>query len=164
MLKIGLMHEFSHEVENTRKLLKAIPNDALGWRPSDKNWTLAELASHIVSMYAWYPYVLNQPELAVDTLPKEKPDISSIEKILETFEKNAALAKATLENFDESQATASWKMTAHGNIVIPPMPKVAVLRTLLFNHVYHHRGELVVYLRCTGNKVPGLYGPSADEK
>ncbi|MCK7556267.1 DinB family protein [Chitinophaga sedimenti] len=56
-----------------------------------------------------------------------------------------------------------WTMKAGDKVVLGPMPRGIVARGFLFNHIYHHRGEMIVYLRATGNKVPGLYGPTFEE-
>lgn len=164
MLKLGLIHEFQHEVENTRKLLKAVPDTAINWKPAEKNWTTAELASHIAGIYNWYYPVIHQDELVLEKHVYDRGDISRMENIIAKFEENAAAALKALETFDESKATDKWRLVLNGKELIPPMPKVAIIRSVLCNHLYHHRGELVVYLRMTGNKVPGLYGPSADEQ
>lgn len=98
------------------------------------------------------------------TYKYDKGDISKAENILAKFEENVANAQKVLENSDENTYFNEWKMEMDGNVLFPPMPKVQVVRAFLYNHLYHHRGELVVYLRSTGNKVPGLYGPTADDK
>lgn len=164
MLKEILISEFKHEAENTRKLLKAIPDSALQWKPAEKNWTIAELASHIAGIYDWYEPVFNRTHFEVTEHHYDKGDISKTENIVAKFEENVAKAQKVLENFEESQANENWTMTAHGNTIIPEMPKIAVIRNVLCNHLYHHRGELVAFLRASGNKVPGLYGPTADDR
>jgi len=94
----------------------------------------------------------------------DKGDISKAENILAKFEENVANAQKVLEGSDENTYFNEWKMEMNGNVLFPPSPKIQVVRGFLYNHLYHHRGELVVYLRSTGNKVPGLYGPTADDK
>jgi uncharacterized damage-inducible protein DinB len=42
------------------------------------------------------------------------------------------------------------------------LPKIAVIRSFVFNHMIHHRAQLSVYLRLLDIPVPGMYGPSAD--
>ena len=42
------------------------------------------------------------------------------------------------------------------------MPKSALVQFMLNDHI-HHRGQLSVYLRMSGSKVPSIYGPSADD-
>jgi len=164
MIKQALLGEFLHEAENTRKLLKAIPDSALDWKPSEKNWTTAQLASHIAEVYNWYESTFNQDVLDMGSYNYDKGDISKAENIVAKFEENVANAQKAIENSDEAVYMNQWKMLAGGNEIFPPMPKVQVIRGFLYNHLYHHRGELVVYLRSTGNKVPGLYGPTADDK
>lgn len=163
MLKKGLLHEFKYETENTRKLLKAITESSMTWKPHLKNWTTAQLASHIAGIYNMYDSVINKDELALENYKYNQGDISKPQNIIAKFEENVAKAQKALEGFDESKAINPWKMTMNGKELIPPMPRIAVIRSILFNHLYHHRGELVSYLRCTGNKVPGLYGPTVDD-
>ena len=163
MIKQALLGEFLHEAENSRKLLQAIPDSALEWKPSEKNWTTAQLASHIAEVYNWYESTFNQDVLDMDSYQYDKGDISKAENIVAKFEENVANAQKAIENSDEAAYMNQWKMQAGGNEIFPPMPKIQVIRGFLYNHLYHHRGELIVYLRSTGNKVPGLYGPTADE-
>lgn len=164
MIKQALLGEFLHEAENTRKLLKAIPDNALDWKPAEKNWTTAQLASHIAEVYNWYESTFNQDVLDMGSYNYDKGDISKAENIVAKFEENVANAQKAIENSDEATYMNQWKMLAGGNEIFPPMPKIQVIRGFLYNHLYHHRGELIVYLRATGNNVPGLYGPTADDK
>ncbi len=163
MLKKGLISEFQHETENTRKLLKSIPDSALEWKPQEKNWSIAELAAHIVEIYSWYDAVYHANELDFSKVQYDKGDLTSTKSIVAKFEENVILAEKALENFDESTMFDLWKMTYGNKELIPPTPKVGMIRGLLCSHLYHHRGELVAYLRASGNKVPGLYGPTADD-
>ena len=99
------------------------------------------------------------------TYKYDKGDISKAANIVAKFEENVKLAQAALETAKDESMFANWKMVAGSDEpIFPVMPRVQVVRGFLFNHLYHHRGELVVYLRSTGNKVPGLYGPTADDK
>lgn len=164
MIKQALLGEFLHEAESTRKLLKAIPDSALNWKPSDVNWTTAQLASHIAEVYNWFESTFNQDVFDMGTYAYDKGDISKAENIVAKFEENVSKAQKVIENSDESAYFNEWKMEMKGNVLFPSMPKVQVIRSFLYNHLYHHRGELVVYLRSTGNKVPGLYGPTADDR
>ncbi|MBT2619588.1 MULTISPECIES: DinB family protein [Chryseobacterium] len=164
MIKQALLGEFLHEAENSRRILKAIPDSALDWKPSEKNWTTAQLASHIAEIYNWYGYTFNQDVFDMGVYQYDKGDISKAENIVAKFEDNVAKAQQVLENWDEKTYLNEWKMEMHGKIFFPPTPKVQVIRGFLFNHLYHHRGELVVYLRSTGNKIPGIYGPTADDR
>lgn len=165
MLLPSLKGEFQHEVENTRKLLQAIPDSALDYKPSEKSWTTGQLASHIAEVYNWYEMTFHQDVFDMSTYKYDKGDISTMTNILKKFEENVLKAASALERATEESMTVDWKMVMGGTEpVFPAMPRAVVVRSFLMNHLYHHRGEMVVYLRATGNKVPGLYGPSADEK
>lgn len=164
MIVQSLLGEFKYEVENTRKLLLAIPDSALDWKPSEKNWTTGQLASHIAETYNWYPGTLQQLVLDMSTYKYDKGDISKAANIVAKFEENVKKAESALESATDASMMEIWRMEMGGKELFPAMPRIQVIRGFLMNHLYHHRGELVVYLRATGNKVPGLYGPTADDK
>lgn len=166
MIVQSLLGEFLHEAENTRKLLKAIPDSALDYKPSEKNWTTGQLASHIAEVYNWYDPTFNQDTMEMTEYKYDKGDITKAENIVAKFEENVKKAQAVLENAKDETMMNLWAMHFNGQPApnFPPMPRIQVVRGFLFNHLYHHRGELVTYLRSTGNKVPGLYGPTADDK
>ena len=162
MLIQALMGEFMHEAENTRKLLNAIPDSALSWKPSEKNWTTGQLASHIAEVYNWYPATLQQDIFDMATYSYDKGDISKAANIVAKFEKNVKIAQQSLETCKEEDMMKEWKMMMGDQLLMPAMPRAVVMRGFLMNHLYHHRGEMIVYLRATGNKVPGLYGPTLE--
>lgn len=164
MLVQSLLSEFLHEAENTRKLLNAIPDSALDWKPSEKNWTTGQLASHIAECYNWFPATLHQDVFDMGTYKYDKGDITHAANIVAKFEENLLIAKQALETATDDSMMTIWTMEAGGKPIFPPMPRIQVVRSFLFNHLYHHRGEMVVYLRATGNRVPGLYGPTADDQ
>ena len=163
MLVKSLLGEFLQEAENTRKLLKAIPDSALEWKPSEKNWSTGQLASHIAEVYNWYQPTFHQDVLDMATYKYDKGDISKAANIVAKFEENVANAQKILENADESKFFNIWHFQMGGVDIMPPMPKIQMIRGFLFNHLYHHRGELIAHLRATGNIVPGLYGPTFEE-
>ena len=165
MLVKFLLGEFHQEAENTRKLLKAIPDSALGYKPSEINWTTGQLASHIAEVYNWYQPTLHQDVMDMASYKYDKGDIGSAANIVAKFEENVKNAQKALETATDESMMVDWKMVMGGtDPIFPVMPRIQVVRGFLMNHLYHHRGELVVYLRATGNKVPGLYGPTADDK
>ncbi|MEM6628074.1 MAG: DinB family protein [Bacteroidota bacterium] len=163
MLRQSLMGELQFEANNTRKLFDAIPDDVLDYKPNDFNWTLAELASHIAETYNWWVPTLNQPVFEMDKYTYDRGDISSMEFLKKKLEENIALAIDCLTGYPEEKFMEIWTMTSHGKELLPPMPRIQVMRSFLFNHLYHHRGEMVAYLRANGKPVPGLYGPSYEE-
>lgn len=158
-----LIQEFEHEVNNTRKFLQAIPEKDLGFKPAELSWTMGELAQHIATIYYWYVGALTKDEydMAADQL--ERGHTNDIEATLALFESNIEQARAAFQSLSEQNLQAHWTMKVGDRVVLGPMPRLNVIRNFLFNHIYHHRGELVVYLRATGNKVPSIYGPTYED-
>lgn len=163
MLKQALLAEFEHEVQNTRKLLQAIPDSALEYRPQPHLWSVAELASHIAEVYNWFDDTFNEDISNMDTYQYDKGDISKGANIVAKFEENVLAARTAIANSDESTYMNTWRMQMGGEDILPPMARAVVIRGFLYNHLYHHRGEMVAHLRATGNAVPGLYGPNYEE-
>lgn len=163
MIKQALLGEFMYEAENTRKLLQAIPDSALDYRPQPHLWSVGQLASHIAEVYNWFDGTINQDVFDMGSYKYDKGDITKAANIVAKFETNLANAKAVLESSDEASYATNWSMQMGGQDIMPPMPRINVIRGFLYNHLYHHRGELVAHLRASGNKVPGLYGPTYEE-
>lgn len=163
MILEALLAEFEQEVTSTRKLLTAVPEKDLSYKPSPVSWTMGELAQHIATIYYWYVGTLTKDvyDLAADHM--ERGDPGDIKATLELFEKNVELARKALRGIKEENLQDEWTMKAGEKTAIGPMPRGVVVRSFLFNHVYHHRGEMIIYLRATGNKVPGLYGPTYEQ-
>jgi len=164
MIREALMGELQHEAENTRKLFDAIPDDVLSYKPNDFNWSIGELAAHTAEVYHWWDSTLNQEVLEMAEYKYDKGDISSMKAIKEKLEENIADAAKHLGSYPEEKLMENWSMKHNGHELMPPMPRVQVIRGFLMNHLYHHRGELIAYLRANGKKVPGLYGPSYEEQ
>ena len=158
-----LIREFEHEVNNTRNLLQAVPQKDLNYKPSEISWSMGQLAQHIATIYYWYVGALTKEVYDMATDQLERGDPNDIQATLELFERNVEKARTALTSLNEMQLQDDWTMKVGEKVVLGPMPRGIVTRGFLFNHVYHHRGELIVYLRATGNKVPGLYGPTYEE-
>lgn len=164
MIVQSLLAEFLHEAESTRKLLKSIPDSALGYKPAEISWTMGQLASHIAGIYDWYRPTLHQDVFDMSTYKYEREDTSVAANIVARFEENVMKAQNALETATDESMFTNWRMTMGGDEpIMPVMPRMQVVRGFLFNHLYHHRGEMIVYLRATGNRVPSIYGPTAEE-
>ncbi|WP_256012366.1 DinB family protein [Desertivirga xinjiangensis] len=159
-----LTQEFEHEVSSTRKLLQAVPEKDLAYKPSETSWTMGELAQHIATIYYWYVGTITQDVYDISTDSLERGDTNDIKATLALFESNVEKARAALKTLTEEKLLDNWTMTVGEQVVLGPMPRGMVARGFLFNHIYHHRGELIVYLRATGNKVPGMYGPVYEDE
>jgi uncharacterized damage-inducible protein DinB len=163
MLLKTLIDEFEYEVKSTRRMLEAVPQKDLLYKPSPISWTMGELAQHIATIYYWYTGTLTTDayDLSKDSL--ERGDIYDIRATLELFESNVQKAREALNSISDEDLTKPWTMMIGEQTVLGPLPRIVAARGFLFNHIYHHRGEMVVYLRATGNKVPGMYGPTFEE-
>lgn len=157
-----LLPEFDLEMANTRKVLEQIPEDQLGFRPHEKSWTLRELAGHLSQLPGWCPVTLATTELDLGH-PFPQPDFDTRADFLSVFDANAAEARKALEGATGESLGVSWTLRM-GDEVVFSLPRIAVYRSFVLNHMIHHRGQLTLYLRLTGAMVPGLYGPSADEQ
>ena len=163
MLLQALKGELQFEAENTRKLFDAITNDVLDYQPNDFNWTIGQLAAHTAEVYNWWDMTMSLDVFEMSGYKYDKGDISDIANIKAKLEENIAKAMASLDGYDEKRLMDIWSMQMSGKNLMPPMPRIQVVRGFLMSHLYHHRGELVAYLRVNGKKVPGLYGPSYEE-
>ena len=156
----SILNEFREEVPATRRVLERIPADKLGWKPHPKSRSLGELAMHVANIPGMAERIVKFDEFSPGSVPP--PAANSVEEIRATFEKNARTAEEILSNMTEQTASGNWRMTFKGKEIFKK-PRIAVLRTNLLNHLYHHRGQLSVYLRLLDVPVPVVYGPTADE-
>ena len=158
-----MLMEFDRESATTRKLLSRVPAEKFSWKPHAKSMSLGQLAGHIAGMPHWIAGSLLPGEFDLatggDGTAKEP---ASAEALMKTFEESAAAAKVAMAQLDDARAMGSWTLR-HGAKVIMEMPRIAFVRTILLNHLIHHRGQLSVYLRLLDVPVPSIYGPSADE-
>lgn len=161
----AMLPEFDHEMANARECLSRIPADKLDWKAHEKSYDLRGLATHIANLPKWTVMTLN--ESAFDMEPEgEEPitedPIESVEGALEMFDASVAAARKAIANSTDESMMATWSLLKSGEEVLA-MPRVAVLRSFIMNHLIHHRAQLGVYLRLNDVPVPALYGPSADE-
>lgn len=155
---------FDHLVQGTRAHLAAIPEDRLGWRPHEKSWTLGELASHIANLPSWTVATLGQDELDLapaDGAPPRAPVHESVAALLEAFDQSTSAARAAIEAASDEEFGKPWTLLIGGEARFS-LPKVAVLRAFVMDHLIHHRGQLTVYLRLCDAPVNQTFGPTAD--
>jgi uncharacterized damage-inducible protein DinB len=156
-----LLPEFDMEMANTRRTLQRVPTDKFGWQPHAKSFTMGKLATHLATLPTWTGVTLATSGLDL-SLPFDQPKPATTEEVLEVFDKNVAEARAALAGAADDVFFQSWTLK-NGEHVIFTLPKVAVLRGFVVNHMIHHRGQMTVYLRLNDIPVPSIYGPSADE-
>ena len=154
--------EFDMEMASTRKILDCVPEDKFTWKPHEKSFTLGRLASHVAEMPSWMVYTINQDKL--ELTPGQKPfNAQTKAELFEALETNTASAREALAGASDEHLGKTWSLIYGGQTVFS-MPRVAVLRNMVMSHMIHHRGQLSVYLRLLDVPIPGMYGPSADQK
>jgi uncharacterized damage-inducible protein DinB len=157
----GMLNELEQEAHTTRRVLERVPENKLTWRPHEKARTLGELALHI----AMVPGAV--AELLASQSPAQVPQFidpspASSSELIPTLDQSIGKAKTALGAMDDAAVLATWRLM-DGERELFAVPRVALLRSIMLNHWYHHRGQLTVYLRELGVAIPSIYGPSADE-
>ena len=158
----SLLAEFEQEAKTTRTFLEQLPEDKLLWKPHEKSMTAGQLAYHMATAPGG---IINMATLEVMPIPdfsRPNPQPDSLRQIFDAFDASVVAVRKTIMTFSDEQMHATWRMTRDGKEVVA-MPRMAVCRSFLLNHWYHHRGQFGVYLRLLGAKVPSSYGPSGDE-
>ncbi len=158
-----LIPEFDQEMKNTRKVLERVPDDKLDWAPHEKSMTLGRLATHVAELAGLGRTVLQSDSFDIaEGARSGPPALGSRQEILDLFDKATAALRQALEEMQDEAFHSKWTLLKAGATIFS-LPKIATLRTMYFNHIIHHRGQLTVYLRLAGAAVPSTYGPSADE-
>jgi uncharacterized damage-inducible protein DinB len=161
----ALIAQLTRESDRSRRALEQMPEDKADWKPHEKSMAFGYLAQLVAIMPDWVAMQVTQPEL--DLAPKEgqgyKPDpLTTRADYLAALERATAAARAALENTSDEHLMTSWRLLVGGNVVAEA-PRHEMIQDT-FNHLSHHRGQMTVYLRLLGAKVPAIYGPSADDK
>lgn len=159
----SLLPEFDREMGLTRRVLERVPDGVFGWKPHDKSMTLGRLAEHLAELPGWLKVSIVDSgiDMATGRPPEYQPPATRA-AVLEMFDRNAGEARSALVGRTDAELMAPWTLKAQGKEVFT-MPKAAVVRGFVMNHIIHHRGQMSVYLRLQNVAVPSIYGPSADE-
>jgi uncharacterized damage-inducible protein DinB len=161
----ALIGEFDYEMANTRKTLERVPDAKFDWKPHAKSFSLGALAGHIAFIPFWARDTIQKPDFDVNPVGghvAQPPPLKTRADVLAFFDQGVAAARAALQGASDEALMAPWSLLSGGKAIFT-MPRVAVLRSMIMNHLVHHRGQLTVYLRMNDLPVPALYGPSADE-
>ena len=157
----AMIQELEQECATTRRVLERVPTEKLAWKPHDKSMSLGTLAMHIASGPAFITDWAVQDEITF--AGGKSPDAASTADILAAHDASTAKAKANIATIGDGGLGTMWSMKTPDGKTAMTMPKAALLRSIALNHIYHHRGQLSVYLRLLDVPVPSIYGPSADE-
>jgi uncharacterized damage-inducible protein DinB len=156
------LEELNAEASTTRRVLERLPEAHLEWRPHAKSMSLGQLALHVATLPRQLTEFVAGDELDFGAAGGAPPTVGSYEELLSAFMASTEQAQAYLGSLSDERAMATWRLVAGGRELFAA-PRAAVLRSFLFNHWYHHRGQLLVYLRLLDVPVPSVYGPTADE-
>ncbi|HEX6643253.1 MAG TPA: DinB family protein [Gemmatimonadales bacterium] len=156
-----ILQELEQEAPATRRLLARVPAAKFDWRPHPKSMTLGALANHMAGLPKGIVYATLQPSFDPGALPPPAAPESEA-ALLERFDAGMEYARATLAAMPDADLGIPWNIM-RGEKLLVAMPRGAAYRTILLNHIYHHRGQLTVYLRLNDVPLPSVYGPTADE-
>src|SRR6185436_12791806 len=158
------LKELDREVERSRRALEQVPDGKYDWKPHEKSMIFGYLSDMVATMPGWVAMAITKDELDVaptdGSTMKQEPNKTSAD-LVKALDKSAADARSALEKTNDEFLMTPWKLLAGGKVVMES-PRQAVIQDTI-NHWAHHRGQMTVYLRLMGAKVPAIYGPSADE-
>jgi uncharacterized damage-inducible protein DinB len=157
-----LLAEFESEVPATHRVLERIPPERFDWQPHPRSMSAGQLALHVASIPGNVVRLAHLDGFDVATAPTSYPAADTRDALLSSFDRSVASMRALLNGLDDTTAAAPWRLT-FGDREIANWTRFTLIRTMGLNHWYHHRGELMVYLRLLGVRVPVVYGRSADE-
>lgn len=158
-----LVPELDNEMRTTRSLLERVPDAASAWKPHPKSMSMGQLAIHLPALVGWIPAVVTDSGLDVTGPAAEafRMHWQSTSATLDAFDRAVALGRAAIAGASDDSLLETWTLRA-GSHVILALPRAAVLRAMVMNHIIHHRGQLSVYLRMNDIPLPEMYGPTAD--
>jgi len=157
-----LLEDLDQEMASTRRMLERVPDGKGAWRPDEKSFSLTDLATHVANLPGLGVTMLETEEMdALSRPPREA--LETTKDLLDRFDQNVEKLRATLDATSSARLEGDWTLRA-GERVFMSRPRRSLLRTMVLSHMVHHRAQLGVYLRLLGVPVPGMYGPSADER
>ena len=160
-----ILPEFDQEMASTRKVLERVPEEKFDWRVHPKSNTIGWNANHLAEIPGWVKgtlAALSWDIAPVDGEPYETPKLTSRQDILDLFDQNVAAAREAIAAVKDAELSKTWSLLEAGKPIIS-LPRAAVIRSFVLNHLIHHRAHLCVYLRLNDIPVPGMYGPSGEE-
>lgn len=152
--------ELTREAATTRRVLERIPEDKLSWKPHTKSMSLGQMALHVATTPGGVAELI--AESPRQPPPFIQPEAKSRSEVLAAFERSIEGAKARLASWGDQDLLQEWRLERDGQPLMA-LPRMGMVRSIMLNHWYHHRGQLLVYLRLLDVPVPSVYGPSADE-
>jgi uncharacterized damage-inducible protein DinB len=159
----ALLSEFDREMATTRKMLERFPEDKVEWRPHETCMTLGRLAGHVAEISGWTVPTMTQDKLELDRNQVAPNIVKKRDEALKQFDETVKNAREVLAGASDETFMKPWTFVAGGKTIFT-LPKIAVMRSFVMNHLIHHRGQLAAFYRIAGVPVPSIYGPSKDEQ
>ena len=156
----SFLPEFDSEMASTRKILSRVPAEKWDWKPHAKSRSLGELATHVAELPRWGMRMKGE---SFQVGSEKPPSLRSADELVARLDQNAAAAKESIAGMSESDLDGEFRVLKPDGAVFFALPRRAVPRRVLLNHLIHHRGQLTVYLRLLDVPLPTIYGPTADE-
>jgi uncharacterized damage-inducible protein DinB len=153
--------ELTREAVTTRRILERVPEEHFGWKPHAKSMSLGQLAQHIARLPRSISILLSELEAGPPNVPLPQP--TTVADLLTTLDEAVPFAIETLTSWGDEGLSKTWRMSREGQTIFE-QPRYTMVRSIMLNHWYHHRGQLTVYLRLLDVPLPSVYGPTADEK
>lgn len=162
MLNQTFIAELKHEAASTKRILERVPEGKFNWKPHEKSMTLGRLASHVAELPGFLNSILTMDEFDFAKGHYKASHANTPEELMNVFQEKLDEVIQTLQDTSDEKMLANF--TVHnGDHVLATIPRMVAIRSMAFNHIIHHRGQIAVYLRLLDIPVPGIYGPSADE-
>jgi hypothetical protein len=157
--------ELESEAGKSRRVLEQVPSGKRGWKPHERSMELGYLSDLVANIFSWVGMAITLNEL--DIAPKDGPTykpapLNTTAELVAALDKAVGQAREALQGTTDAHLATSWRLLAAGQLAFE-QPRHQVIRDT-FLHSAHHRGQMTVYLRLLGSKVPSVYGPTADDK
>jgi uncharacterized damage-inducible protein DinB len=157
----AILVELEREGKSTARILERVPSAKVDWKPHPRSRSLGQLAWHIATIPANAVRMLREGRVEVGvarppSLPEGETDFAGV------FQGNLEALRNALNETSDATLMERFSFTRQGEPVLS-FPKLGMIRTVMLNHTYHHRGQLTVYLRMLDVAVPVIYGSTADE-
>lgn len=160
-----LLDELEAEAKLSRRALENAPSGKYDWKPHEKSMMFGPLADMVANIPTWVKMVIDQDELDINPPGGQKHErvkLDASDAMIAALDKSMADARAAFAATNDAHLKTPWKLLAGGHVVIKEPRHIMIRDTI--HHWVHHRGQMTVYLRLMGAKVPALYGPSADDQ
>jgi uncharacterized damage-inducible protein DinB len=160
-----MLEEFNREVDRSRRALEQVPEGKYDWKPHERSMAFGYLTQLVATMPSWIAMQVSKDELDIaptDGSTMKQEPLKTSGELVAALDKAAETARAALRGTSDEHLATTWRLKARGNVV-QEAPRGHMIQDTI-THWAHHRGQMTVYLRLLGAKVPAIYGPSADDR